>query len=148
MIERSFLVKAKQNTYATGDPGKILADGIEEFEFQEGDLRYRDRFCGGNAFIGQELVWQAGQPVWGMNYYGVVTSAAPPEVGHFLKKALQQVTEDRPYRGPRSLADGDLTYLDESQGDVDSFSGVEVILHRGKEVYRLVYHGGSLETAA
>jgi len=141
---RHFLVIAKQNTYASGIPGEKLPDGGEQFEFQDGELRYRDVFIGGSAFIGQELVWHDEHALWGMNYYGVVTENAPPELGDFLKKALRQVTAERPYRGPRILQEDGLEYIDESHGSLDSFSGVEVIRHRGKEVYRLVYHGGSL----
>jgi hypothetical protein len=140
----SFLVMAKQNTYASGKPGEILEDGTQEFLFQEGEFRYRDRFLGGSAFIGQELVWQSDRLVWGMNYYGVATSAAPPELGHFLKKALQRVSEERPFRGQHVLLENGFEYLDESEGDIASFTGVELILYDGTEVYRLVYHGGSL----
>jgi hypothetical protein len=140
-----FLVKAKQKTYASGAPGTTLEDGTQEFIYQEGDFRYRDRYLGGSTFIGQELVWQSDRLVWGMNYYGAVTDAAPPELGHFLKKALRQVREERPFRGPHALLEDSFEYLDESQGDISSFTGVEIILHEGTEVYRLVYHGGSLE---
>jgi hypothetical protein len=37
-------------------------------------------------------------------------------------------------------------YLDESEGDISSFTGVELILFDGTEVYRLVYHGGRLDS--
>jgi hypothetical protein len=141
----SFLVTAKQNTYASGKPGEILEDGTQEFLFQEGEFRYRDRFLGGSAFIGQELVWQSDRLVWGMNYYGVATSAAPPELGHFLKKALHRVSVDRPFRGEHALLEDGFEYRDESQGDIDSFTGVELITYDGTEVYHLVYHGGSLD---
>jgi hypothetical protein len=140
-----FLVKAKQNTYASGEPGKKLADGTETFEFLEGSMRYKDQFMGGRAFIGQELVWQDERLVWGMNYYGAVTADAPPELGDFLKKALRQVMENRPYRGPHTLLENDFEYLDDSQGDIHAFAGVEIIMHGGTEVYRLVYHGGRIE---
>lgn len=140
-----FLVKAKKNTYASGEPGRTLQDGTQEFEFQEGDFRYRDRFLGGSAFIGQELVWKAGQLIWGMNYFGTATSGASPGLGQFLKKALRQVKEERPFRGEHAFIENDFEYLDESQGDISSFTGVELILQEGTEAYRLVYHGGRLD---
>jgi hypothetical protein len=140
----AFLVRAKQHTYASGQPGKKLEDGSELFKYEEGAFRYQDRFLGGSAFIGQELVWQSGRLVWGMNYYGAVTAAAPEELGHFLKEALRQVPDDHPYRGPCALLRGNFEYLNETQGDLSSFTGVELILHAGTEVYRLAYHGGRL----
>jgi hypothetical protein len=140
-----FLVKAKQNSYASGKPGEILEDGTQEFIFHDGEFRYRDRFLGGSAFIGQELVWQSDRLVWGMNYYGAVTNAAPAELGQFLKKALRRVSEERPFRGQHALLENGFEYLDESEGDISSFTGVELILFDGTEVYRLVYHGGRLD---
>jgi hypothetical protein len=57
---------------------------------------------------------------------------------------MSQVKEDRPFRGPRALEKGDYRYVDESQGGVDRFTGVERILYQGREVYRLHYHGGRI----
>jgi hypothetical protein len=140
-----FLVKAKQNTYASGQSGKKLADGSEEFEIREGEFRYLDRFLGSSAFIGQELVWHSDRLIWGMNYYGALTADVPPQFGDFLKKALRGVSEERPFRGPHLLLEDDFEYVDESQGDISSFTGVEMILLSGSEVYRLAYHGGHLD---
>ena len=43
-----FLVKAKINTYASSGEGgeKTLSDGSKEFEFEEKELKYRDRYFG------------------------------------------------------------------------------------------------------
>ena len=43
-----FLVKAKINTYASSGEGgeKILPDGGKEFEFEEKEFKYRDRYFG------------------------------------------------------------------------------------------------------
>lgn len=57
---------------------------------------------------------------------------------------MGQVGEERPFRGPRSLVEGDWQYLDESEGDSARFRGVERILYQGREVYRLDYHGGAV----
>ncbi len=141
-----FLVKAKLHTYASGDGGgeRILEDGCKELDFQEGEFKYRDRYFGGNPFVGEEVVWQGGQAIWAMNYYGTVLAqtAPPAQVYQFLQKALGQVKEDRPFRGPACLQEGDWEYVDESQGTVECFLGVERILYKGQAVYRLEYHGG------
>lgn len=37
-LDRTFLVRAKKNTYASGNKPKKLEDGFEEFVYTEGDL--------------------------------------------------------------------------------------------------------------
>jgi hypothetical protein len=145
-----FIVKAKINAYAGGGAGgeSILADGCKELSFQEGDLRYRDRYFGWNPFVGEEVVWQGDQVIWAMNYYGTVFDEVVPaaQVYQFLQQAMNQVAEDRPFRGPRYLKEGDFEYRDESQGSVERFTGVERIYYRGRDVYRLNYHGGTVRS--
>ena len=145
----NFLVKARINTYASIGEGKedevrALEDGSIEFVYEENGFRYRDRYFGFNPFIGEEIVWQNGEVIWGMNYYGRITSDVVPEkqVYEFLRKALRQVTEDRPFRG-NNFREGDFEYINESKGTIKSFNGVERVLHKGQEIYRLNYHGGS-----
>jgi hypothetical protein len=58
---------------------------------------------------------------------------------------MNQVKEDRPFRGPQSLKGNDYEYLDESQGNVEQFTGTERIYYRGREIYRLHYHGGRVK---
>ena len=62
----------------------------------------------------------------------------------FLRKAMSLVDKQRPFRGPSSFKDGDFEYLDESEGDAGRFKGTEKIFFKGKEIYRLEYHGGTL----
>jgi hypothetical protein len=147
-----FLVKAKVNAYASGGEGgeELLADGSKELTFQEGEFKYRDRYFGWNPFAGEEVVWQGDQITWVMNYYGLVFDEVVPsgQVYVFLQKALSQVKEDRPFRGPQSLKGNDYEYLDESQGSVEQFIGVERILYQGREIYRLNYHGGRIKVQA
>jgi hypothetical protein len=144
-----FLIKAKLHTYAgSGEGGeRLLEDGCKELGFQEGEFKYRDRYFGWNPFVGEEVVWQGEQIVWAMNYYGVVLTetVSPSQVYGFLQKALGQVKEDRPFRGPAHWREGDWEYVDESQGAVERFLGVEQILYSGQVVYRLDYHGGKVK---
>lgn len=144
-----FLVKAKVNAYASGGEGgeTFLADGCKELTYQEGEFKYRDRYFGWNPFAGEEAVWQANQIAWVMNYYGLVFDEVVPagQVYVFLQRAMNQVKEDRPFRGPNSFAENDYEYLDESQGNLEQFSGVEKIFYQGREIYRLNYHGGRIK---
>ena len=79
-----------------------------------------------------------------MNYYGAVLADVVPagQIYPFLQKAMNQVAEDRPFRGPRYLKEADFEYQDESQGTLERFTGIERIFYRGQEIYRLDYHGG------
>jgi hypothetical protein len=144
-----FLLKAKHQTYASGGEGNAptLEDGAHEMSYREGEYVYRDRYFGFNPFIGEEVVWRDNKVVWAMNYYGMVTdeSVAADDIYHFLQKALQQVSAERPFRGPHEFREGDYLYQDTSEGDVAQFSGEETIFYKNTQVYLLTYHGGKVE---
>lgn len=146
-----FLVKAKINTYASsGEEGeKILPDGGKEFEFEEGNFQYRDRYYGFNSFIGQEIVWQNGKIIWGMSYYGKVISEeiiSAKQIYQFLQEALKRITEDKPFRGLDYLRKGDFEYFNKTEGRLENFNGEETILFKKQLVYQLKYHGGLIIT--
>jgi hypothetical protein len=141
-----FLIKAKQNTYA-GDgalspPSRPVS---KDLTFRQGDYLYLDTYLGDEDFIGEEAVWHQQKPIWAMNYYGwMLVSSVPRGFGQFLKKALQNVPVEAPYRGPAHFQDGPFEYACTWQGDIDRFEGQEQILFGGKVVYQLLFHGGSL----
>lgn len=141
-----FIVKAKKQTYASGKPARKLGDCFEEFVYEEGDYRYRDRYHAKDPkpFGGEEIVWQNGKAIWIMNYYGHILSDKidSNKVYGFLRKAMSLVDEQRPFRGPAHLKEGDFEYIDESEGNLDNFKGTERIVYKGEDVYRLEYHGG------
>ncbi|MBS3139680.1 hypothetical protein J4479_01610 [Candidatus Woesearchaeota archaeon] len=144
----NFVVKAKKQTYASGNPAKKLEDGFEEFFYEEGDYRYRDRYHARDPrpFGGEEIVWQNGKAVWIMNYYGYMLSDKidSKKVYGFLRKAMSRIDKQRPFRGPSHFKEEDFKYIDKSEGDLDNFIGTERILYTGEEVYRLEYHGGRI----
>ncbi len=142
------LVKAKKTSYASGNKAKVLADGFEEFVYEEEGYKYRDRYYakGPNPFGGEELVWYNGEVIWIMNFYGyLISNNIESEVVYaFLRKAMSLLTKERPFRGPSKFKEGKFEYRDENEGDIGSFRGTEKIYFKGKEVYRLHYHGGLL----
>lgn len=144
-----FLVKARINTYASGGEGgeKVLPDGSKEFEFREGEFKYRDRYFGFDPFIGEEIVWQDEKAVWGMNYYGKIISEITPakSVYQFLREALKKITEDKPFRGPDNFKKGDFEYINKIKGTIEKVEGEETIFYKGKLVYKLTYHGGIIK---
>lgn len=145
---QDFLVEAKKRTYASaGESGeKKLADGTRELSYENGDWKYRDRYFGFRAFVGEEIVWEKKKPVWGMNYYGRILSDSvdAEALYRFLKKALILIAPERTFRGPESFCKQEWEYMDRSKGTVEAFSGVEEIYFQGKKVYELLYHGGTV----
>jgi len=146
---RDFLVIAKKATYAKSGEGgeRRLSDGTKEFIFKKGLYTYRDRYFGSNPFIGQEIVFYNKKTIWGMNYCGRVTNNTidSHEVYSFLKKVLQKVTKQSPYRGPKRLVFGQWRYSCTVKGSTGDFSGQEAIFCNKKKVYELLFHGGEIK---
>jgi hypothetical protein len=144
-----FLVKAKINTYASGGESKekILIDGSKEFIFEEKEFKYRDRYFGYNPFIGQEIVWQNGKIIWGMNYYGEVILEIVPtkEIYQFLREELKRVPRKKPFRGPSNYRKSDFRYVNKVKGKIERFEGQEFIFYKKQLVYKLSYQGGLIK---
>jgi hypothetical protein len=137
----AFLLRAKHATYA-GHAAETAAQRpkAHEFTHQEDDLTYRDSYFGGSCFHGQEVVSQSDEPVWCMNYSGRTLSANFS--GDFLKLALRHGTADMPYRGPQLFRNSEYTYICDTTGTPDWFSGTEAIYHQDELVYECCFHGG------
>jgi len=146
MTLNGFLVKAKTSTYASKKEfdKRILEDGAKELVFEDHEFKYRDRYYGFNPFVGEEIVWKNGNIIWSMNYYGKIVSdvVSAKKIYEFLKIAMRQVKEDRPFRGPDYFKSDYFEYVDKSSGDINDFFGTEKILFKGEEIYKLIYHGG------
>jgi hypothetical protein len=146
-----FLCDAKRATYAAKDDRSKVAPilgGSNQLEFRSGPLWYRDIYFGGDFFVGQETVYHMKNPFWGMSYAGGINKGANPDeipgVYEFLTTALRQVPLSAPFRGPSSFIEGDFDYKNRILGDMDRFSGVEIILFIGTPIYQLHYSGGVL----
>ncbi len=141
-----FLCKAKKGTYAAGNGvNKIIeADKSTSLFFQEGNLKYHDNYFGGEPFGGREVVFEQGEPIYLMAYYGLVDKSVSdfePIYG-FLQKALSLIPNDYPFRGPDEYSEGDLVYINKHIGEIDDFSGEEIITKNGQEIFRTKYIGG------
>ncbi|MEK7584149.1 MAG: DUF5680 domain-containing protein [Patescibacteria group bacterium] len=144
-----FLREANMHTYADADAPKAPPTRLHshDYHFEQGDLLYHDTYFGSRDFLGEEIVYDTGCPVWGANYFGFILdeSANEKEVYDFLRKALVQEQNDViPVRGPRHFARGDWEYQLSINGDITRFTGEETIAHAGKTVYRLFIHGGGI----
>lgn len=148
----AFLAQAKISACACQDQGgyRILEDESREFVYAQGDLSYRDRYFGFSAFAGEEVVFCKGKPLWVMNYCGELAGADVPgdEVYGFLGKALAELSDTVPFRGPKLFSEDRYVYLNHVEGELGRFKGEEFILLDGKKVYRLYYCGGFLRWRA
>jgi hypothetical protein len=145
----AFIVRAKSATYVgDGKHGTPCRPGSHDLRFSEGEWNYLDSYFGGSDFIGEEVVYFAGKPVWAMNYYGrilrddLLTAA---RAGQMIKASLSCMYKEERFLGGFEYAEGNLTYVDASEGSADCFHGRETI-HCGQEIaYELVYHGGLIK---
>ena len=141
-----FLIKAKQNTYASGkSPDHSSRPNSHDLHYTEGDYTYIDTYLGGFHFIGEEAVWKDGKPVWGMNYYGkMLVEVIPAGFSEFLKAALMRVPKETPFRGPADYREGIFTYRCRVDGRLERYVGEEEILLDGQPIYWLAFHGGEI----
>ncbi|MFO1264759.1 MAG: DUF5680 domain-containing protein [Rhodoferax sp.] len=146
-----FLVAAKQATYAGQSDTATLAPllpGSKQLEFAQGRFLYRDVYVGMVRFVGQEIVYCDGEPVWSMSYAGGLlpqaSPAAAPGVYAFLRRALRALPPKFPIRGPALLEAEGLCYACQHTGTMDAFQGDETVSEAGAPVYALHFAGGRL----
>lgn len=145
----TFIVRAKAATYVgSGAHSTSSRPGSHDLQYSEGDWLYIDSYFGGTDFIGEEAVFFEGKPVWAMNYYGYILrpeliSAA--QAGQMIKASLARMYAEGRFLGGFRHSEGDLTYIDTSQGDFSHFHGWEWIERIGVKAYELVYHGGLIK---
>ncbi len=141
-----FIVKAKAATYV-GNGQKCLSyrPGSHDLQFHDGNFSYIDSYFGGTDFLGQEVVYYSGQPVWVMNYYGQILEPSlitAAEAGQIIKESLSAMYGEGRFLGGFEYKTKNAIYTDSSSGDVTSFTGKEWITRNGDKVYELIYHGG------
>jgi hypothetical protein len=146
----SFLREANTHTYANSDAEKApsLRPGSKDYHFEKGDLTYHDTYFGATEFIGEEIVYKNGSPIWGMNYYGFTVSKEISEglFDSILRPALMTDSGDNiPVRGPKEFINGEWKYTFRADGDLANFTGIEEISRNGEVVCRLYCHGGLIK---
>jgi len=142
----AFIVRAKAATYVGGgEHADPCRPGSHDLRFSDGDWAYLDSYFGGTDFIGEEVVYFEGKPVWAMNYYGhilrdeLITAA---QAGQMIQASLSKMYREGRFLGGFEHQENDLTYVDTSEGKEDSFCGREFIRRAQEVVYELMYHGG------
>lgn len=143
---KAFIVRAKATTYV-GSGAKSLSyrPGSHDLQFHQGAFSYLDSYFGGTDFIGQEVIYYEGKPVWAMNYYGYILEPSlisAAEAGQIIKESLSKLYKEGRFLGGFEHSTGNGTYVDTNEGDFTSFTGKEWIVRDNTRVYELVYHGG------
>jgi hypothetical protein len=145
----AFIVKAKAATYVGGGAkSPSCRPASRDLQFQQDSFSYLDSYFGTADFVGQEVVYYDGTPIWAMNYYGRILEPAriqAAEAGQIIQESLSQMYKEGRFLGGFEHATQDSTYVDTSEGDVASFAGREWIEREGARVYELVYHGGLIK---
>jgi hypothetical protein len=145
----AFIVRAKAATYVgDGEHAPPCRTGSHDLRFKDSEWSYHDSYFGGTDFIGEEVVYFGGKPVWALNYYGRILrddllSAA--QAGHMIKASLSRMYQGGRFLGGFEHTENDLTYIDASEGSEGSascFHGREFIRREQEVAYELLYHGG------
>lgn len=144
-----FLVQANRAGYAAGEDRSWIKEGDSStsIRFESGDWRMHDNFFGGEPYGGRILVFRKEKPVWMTAYYGWVEADAgnPDSIYAVLRKALMQMPEAFPVRGPEHMKWDDYSYSFVHEGGLDRFSGEEVIFRGGGRVYAATFIGGLVD---
>jgi hypothetical protein len=142
----AFIVRAKAHTYVGGGAkSPPCRPGSHDLQFHDGSFSYLDSYFGGADFLGQEVAYYEGEPIWAMNYYGRILESAmitPAEAGQIIQESLSRMYQEGRFLGGFEHTTENGTYVDTSEGDVASFTGREWITCEGVKVYELIYHGG------
>ncbi len=146
---QDFIVRAKSATYVgSGAQSASSRPGSHDLQFADDDWLYIDSYFGGTDFIGEEAVFYNGKPVWAMNYYGYILRPeliSGAEAGGMIKASLSRMYTEKRFLGGFRYSEGNLTYVDTSEGDLTHFHGREWIEREGVVAYELVYHGGLIK---
>lgn len=145
---KQFLLDSNKAGYAGGEEKKWIKedDGSTTIPFEKNSWRSHDNFFGGEPYGGRTVVFYKSEAVWMMVYYGWVEEGIKTDsVYGILRKALNQMPEDHPYRGPREYKEGEYTYTNFWNGEVDRFSGSEQITQGDKVIYKADYTGGLVD---
>ena len=144
-----FIVRAKAATYVgDGEKAESCRPGSHDLKFREGSFSYLDSYFGGTDFIGQEVVYYEDEPIWAMNYYGKILEPekiSAAEAGQIIKESLSRMYREGRFLGGFEHETGKGIYTDTSQGDPESFTGLEWITRENVRVYELRYHGGLIK---
>lgn len=132
-----FIVEANLATWA-GDGKEVEPEtpDYKELEYARGNWSLRDRYTGYFRAPGMTTVRYKGKPAWTMQYGGRGMTEGHEEKAkptyEFLKKTLQRVSPDLPFRGPKEYLEGNRRYAFQLlHGDITDALWKEEITENG-----------------
>jgi hypothetical protein len=143
-----FIVRAKANTW-NGNARVSLSyrPGSSDLQYHEENLSYLDSYFGSTNFLGQEVVWHNGKPIWVMNYHGQILqpelydgarAGITSQEGRGCVYALQTFLGNHEFTLKHSV------FCMKTTGEPSSFSGREWHEVKGVVVYSFDFHGGTV----
>ncbi len=145
---KQFLIKFNEAGYASGNKKEWIKekDNSTSIYYENEDFKAHDNFFGGEPYGGREVVFLNNNPVWMMVYYGwVIEDFDKNEVYKALGNALMNQPKDFPVRGPEEIKFNDFVYRNNWNGNLEKFSGKELIMKNDKIVYEANYMGGLVD---
>lgn len=132
-----------------GNPEKYVDPFLPRFKaiyYRKGNYKIIDRYTGQEQNIGQAIYYYRKQPVYGLNYYGIVTVRRPKAdiIFDFLKEALRAGSGKSVHRGLDGYRKNHWLYRNKSSEKRGFVEGEEKIYYKGRMVYIQVYHGGAV----
>ncbi|MFA7654047.1 MAG: DUF5680 domain-containing protein [Candidatus Magasanikbacteria bacterium] len=145
-IEYLSLHNDKTKGYGS-NPKKYLDPFLPRFKvihYKKGKYQIVDRYTGQEQNIGQAIYYYHRQPVYGVNYYGIVVRKKPKAevIFDFLKEALRAGSGKSIHRGLDGYKNSYWLYKNKFSERRGFVEGEEKIFYKGKLVYIQVYHGG------
>jgi len=132
-----------------GNPEKYVDPFLSRFRaiyYRKGNYKVIDRYTGQEQNIGQAIYYYRKQPVYGLNYYGIVTVQKPraDTIFDFLKEALRAGSGKSVHRGLDGFKKKDWIYRNKYSEKRGFVEGEEKIYYKREMVYIQVYHGGAV----
>ena len=124
-------------------------DGSSTITFSEGEWSMHDNFFGGEPYGGRQIVYFQGKPAWFCAYYGWIEQGNDVKpIYDFLRLSLQHEPVNGFSRGPASFVEGEYEYRNSATGSIENYSGDEIIMKNGKQIYVADYMGGLVDQHA
>lgn len=147
---KQFLIQFNEAGFASDNRNMWTKelDGSTSITYENGEYMAHDNFFGGEPYGGREVIFLNNKPSWMMVYYGwVVEGFDKNEVYKALRNALMNQPKDFPVRGPKEIEFEGFVYKNNWEGDVERFSGKEVIMKNNEIVYEADYMGGLVDVS-
>ncbi len=122
--------------WAAANMSPACRPGSHDLKFADGDWSYLDSYFGGRDFIGEEVVYYQGQPVWAENYYGRILRPdliTPAQAGQVIKASLSKMYSEGRFLGGFEYRHEGFIYTDTSEGEVNFLPRPGIYLPPGRD---------------